>query len=336
MIDGEVPAGDDLDLSTVQLARALPLESFSRELAGAVTTAASTEKVEISLGSDVLFAIDSADLTPEAQAAIDVAAQQLSDRAPGTVTVVGHTDDVGDDAYNQDLSERRAAAVVAALGARIDTGTYPLEPSGRGEGEPLVPSTSAENRALNRRVTLTLTSEITTPSTVGTTGELAPFDDGPVGTGADGVTVDGARPYRVTIPEARVVDGHLVVDVQVTALDEEVDPSFGPSFLSGVWSYRGEDTLTPDHTSAGLVVLVGSTAVYPLDYQIDVTDTFPGGTWLPAADVASLSRIDGGQTRVMSGIYPRLAETDTVTVQVKAGAGSQAFRLTDIPVVEEP
>ena len=54
--------------------------------------------MEISLGSDVLFAIDSADLTPEAQAAIDVAAQQLSDRAPGTVTVVGHTDDVGDDA----------------------------------------------------------------------------------------------------------------------------------------------------------------------------------------------------------------------------------------------
>ena len=111
MIDGEVPAGDDLDLSTVELGRGpLPLESFSRELAGAVTTAASTEKVEISLGSDVLFAIDSADLTPEAQAAIDVAPQQLAGRAPGTVDVVGHTDDVDDDAHNQDLSERRAAA----------------------------------------------------------------------------------------------------------------------------------------------------------------------------------------------------------------------------------
>ena len=301
-----------------------------------MTTAASTEKVEIALGSDVLFAVDSADLTPEAAAAIEVAAQQLSDRAPGTVTVVGHTDDVDDDAHNQDLSERRAAAVVAALATRIDAGTYPLEPSGRGESEPLVPNTSDENRALNRRVTLTLTSEITTPTTVGTTGELAPFDEGPVGTGVDGVTVDSVRPYRVTAPEARVVDGHLVVDVLVTALDDEVDPSFGPGFLSGVWSYRGDDTLVPDQTSAGVVVVVGGTALYPLDYQIDVTDTHPGGVWLPAADVATLTRIDGGQTRVMSGIYPRIAATDTVTIQVRAGLGSQAFRLTDIPVVEEP
>ena len=336
VIDDEVPAGDDLDLSTVELARALPLESYSRELAGAVTTAASTEKVEISLGSDVLFGVDSADLTPQAQAAIDVASQQLAGRAPGTVDVVGHTDDVDDDAHNQDLSERRAAAVAAALGTRIDVGAYPLQPSGRGESEPLVPNTTDENRALNRRVTLTLTSEVTTPSTVGTAGELAPFEGGPVGTGAEGITVDATRPYRVTAPEARVVDGHLVVDLQVTALDEEVDPSFGPSFLSGVWSYRGADTLTPDHTSAGVVVLVGSTAVYPLDYQIDVSDNFPGGVWLPAADVAALSRIDGGQTRVMSGIYPRLADTDTVTIQVRAGAGSQAFQLTDIPVVAEP
>ena len=54
----------------------------------------------------------------------------------------------------------------------------------------------------------------------------------------------------MTAPEARVVDGHLVVDVLVTALDDEVDPSFGPGFLSGVWSYRGEDTLVPDQTSA--------------------------------------------------------------------------------------
>ena len=154
-----------------------------------------------------------------------MAAQQLADRAPGTVDVVGHTDDVDDDAHNQDLSERRAAAVVAALATRIDGDAYPLQPSGRGESEPVVPNTTDDNRALNRRVTVTLTSEVTTTSTVGTTGELAPFDDGPVGTGAEGVTIDATRPYRVTAPEARVVDGHLVVDLQVTALDEEIDPA---------------------------------------------------------------------------------------------------------------
>ena len=59
------------------------------------------------------------------------------------------------------------------------------------------------------------------------------------------------------------------------------------------------------------------------------------GSGRPAADVATLTRIDGGQTRVMSGIYPRLAETATVTIQVQAGLGGSPFRLTDIPVVEE-
>ena len=69
--------------------------------------------------------------------------------------------------------------------------------------------------------------------------------------------------------------------------------------------------------------------------MIEASEPFLGGTWLPAADVGTLYRVDGGQTRVMSGIYPRLAETDTVTIQTGAGLGSSAFRLTDIPVVEE-
>ena len=333
---GPSPVADAevLDLSTVVQARTLPLQSFSRELGGAVSTDASTQKVEITLGSDVLFAIDSADLTPDAEAAIAVAAQQLAERDPGTVDVVGHTDDVDDDAHNEDLSERRAAAVVGALAARIDTASYPLQPSGRGETEPLLPNTTDENRALNRRVTLTLTSEVTASATVETTGELPPFDDGPVATGVEGVTVDASRPYRVTAPEARVVDGHLVVDVAVTALDDAIDPSFGPSFLSAVFSYRGSETLTPDHTTAGVVVVVGGTALYPLDYQIKESPSFSGGVWWPATELATLTRLDGGQTRVMSNIYPRLVPTDTVTVQVTGTGGSQAFRLTDIPVVE--
>jgi OOP family OmpA-OmpF porin len=326
------PEGPDpIDLDAIVQAGVAPLESYTRELAGAVSTLQSTEEVQITLGSDVLFAVDSADLSPQAQAALDAAAAHLSGRAPGTIAVVGHTDDVDDDAHNQDLSERRARAVATALAERIDTEAYPVQTSGRGETEPVVSNDSDENRALNRRVTLTLTSEVTTTTEVETSGELPPFD-GPVGTGSQGVELDSTRPYRVVAPEARLVDGHVVVDLQMTALDDEVDSAFGIGGLSGVYSYRGSGTWTTQNPASGVTLLVGSAAVYPMDHLSETSADGEYDLWLPAADINTLSRIDGGQTRTFSIVYPEIGDPDEVTVQVDEGLGSQPFRLTDIPV----
>ena len=65
--------------------------------------------------------------------------------------VVGHTDDVGNAAVNQHLSQKRAEAVVAWLVAR---GIAPsrLAAEGKGESEPIVDNSTAENRQINRRV----------------------------------------------------------------------------------------------------------------------------------------------------------------------------------------
>jgi OOP family OmpA-OmpF porin len=322
---------ESLDPDAVVDAPVLPFESYTRELAGAVATLQSTEQVEITLGSDVLFAPDSADLSPQAQAALDAAAAHLAGREPGTIAVVGHTDDVDDDAHNQDLSERRAQAVASALAERIDTAEYPIETSGRGETEPVVPNDGDAERARNRRVTLTLTSQVTTATDVETTGELPPFD-GPVGTGAEGVEIDATRPYRITAPEARLVDGHVVVDLQITALDDEVDSAFGIGALSGVFAYRA-DTWTTQNPASGVTLLSGSTAVYPMDYRAGTQkEGAAHELWLPAADLDTLGRIDGGQTRTFSIVYPAIGDLDTVTVQVDEGLGSDPFRLTDIPV----
>ncbi len=67
------------------------------------------------------------------------------------VSIEGHTDDVGDDATNLDLSTRRAQSVMAWL---ITHGTEPsrLEARGFGETRPLLPNTTEEARAANRRV----------------------------------------------------------------------------------------------------------------------------------------------------------------------------------------
>lgn len=336
VVDGELPPldlpGDQvvdptapLDLGRVAEAPVAELEAFTAELEGAVETLTSTEEVRVTLGADVLFAVDSAELTSRARDALDAAAAHLADREPGTVLVVGHTDDVASDAYNQELSERRAAAVAAELGRRIDTTRFTLRTEGRGEAEPVVANTDDEARARNRRVTVTLTSTTTTTTEVTTKGELPPFE-GPVGTGEEGVVVDSAGRYRITAPQARLVDGHVVVDLRIEPLDEGARA--GVAFLSGVWHYRG-DAWTVQRSASGLVMLRGGTAVYPTDHVAGVSDD-GHEQWLPLTDLETLGVLTGPRT--FSVVYPDVGPLDEVAVQVGAALGVEPFRLTDIPV----
>jgi OmpA-OmpF porin, OOP family len=67
------------------------------------------------------------------------------------MTVVGHTSSEGSDAYNQELSQRRAESVAAALAARgIDA--VSLSAKGAGENQPIADNTTEAGRSLNRRV----------------------------------------------------------------------------------------------------------------------------------------------------------------------------------------
>lgn len=91
-----------------------------------------------SLSSDLLFAFNEAHLRAEANQALDTLFQQIVAANPrdGVATVVGHTDRLGADDYNQRLSERRARAVADGLIAR----GWPadkVEVTGRGEQEPV-------------------------------------------------------------------------------------------------------------------------------------------------------------------------------------------------------
>ncbi|SPO63277.1 Outer membrane protein A (fragment) [Pseudomonas inefficax] len=71
------------------------------------------------------------------------------------VSVIGHTDNVGSDSYNQALSERRASSVaVYLIGQGLEPGKVTSQ--GRGESEPLADNESEEGRARNRRVELHL------------------------------------------------------------------------------------------------------------------------------------------------------------------------------------
>ncbi|GGG24583.1 membrane protein [Caldovatus sediminis] len=102
----------------------------------------------------VHFATGSARLTPQAEAALAPLGQALN--APALAgyrfRVEGHTDSVGSAAYNQGLSERRAATVRDHLVRRFNIAPSRLEAVGYGETQLLVPTPDGHPEPRNRRV----------------------------------------------------------------------------------------------------------------------------------------------------------------------------------------
>ena len=110
--------------------------------------------------SDILFASDSSSLGPVARGSLQEVATVLSNYNKTAVVVQGHTDSSGASAYNQELSERRARSVSAAL---VEYGVAPgrLAADGYGETLPVASNSSERGRQLNRRVTLLLKTKAT-------------------------------------------------------------------------------------------------------------------------------------------------------------------------------
>ena len=96
-------------------------------------------------------------LTPAAQAELCATARQAEGMENALLLVVGYTDDVGDQDFNQTLSERRAGRVVNHLQQECGWAPYRmLTPTGMAEADPLADNTTAGGRAQNRRVSVNI------------------------------------------------------------------------------------------------------------------------------------------------------------------------------------
>lgn len=105
----------------------------------------------VNLPDDVLFATGSADLRPDLQGEIRSIAANLVTYPDSNIEVVGHTDNVGTAALNQDLSQRRAYSVSSILiGAGVPSGR--ISSYGKGEDAPVASNLTDAGRAKNRRV----------------------------------------------------------------------------------------------------------------------------------------------------------------------------------------
>ena len=111
----------------------------------------------MNLGNAVEFDFDKADLRPENREILARIAGVLLTAGDYSIQVFGHTDDIGDDSYNVDLSKRRAQSVVDYL---VESGIQAevISAQGLGNSQPLVEGTDEAARQRNRRVEIAVVS----------------------------------------------------------------------------------------------------------------------------------------------------------------------------------
>ena len=128
-----------------------PLPQYPEAAPAPAAAPPQDEVIVLSDLGDVLFAFDSATLTPAAEATLDTVVEKLRGADVLAIKVDGHTDSVGSDAYNQGLSERRAASVVDYLISQ-GVAAQKLSSQGLGESKPMADNGTDAGRAQNRRV----------------------------------------------------------------------------------------------------------------------------------------------------------------------------------------
>jgi outer membrane protein OmpA-like peptidoglycan-associated protein len=150
----EAAAGAQVEADRIRKEAEVELNRLQEALGQVAETRRTALGLVMNLGSDYLkFEFDKADLRPEDRELLSRVAGILLTSPDYSVSVNGHTDDVGTDEYNQKLSERRAQAVRDYL---VKAGLPPeiLSVTGHGKKRPLVPGTTEKARAKNRRVEL--------------------------------------------------------------------------------------------------------------------------------------------------------------------------------------
>jgi len=109
------------------------------------------EGIEVTFESGLLFDFDSDRIRPDAAKNFQELANSLKKYGNSNLLIVGHTDSQGDDAYNMNLSLRRANSASAYLQS-LGVPASRISTSGRGESEPVASNDTDAGRQLNRRV----------------------------------------------------------------------------------------------------------------------------------------------------------------------------------------
>jgi len=276
----------------------VPIERYTRALDDSTGTRTTDKDVTVTLASDVTFDSDSYNLTAAADAQLQTVADQIAQYPDGgNLDIVGHTDDVADNAHNQTLSENRAGTVKDRLG-----------PGTTGTATP--PAPPASDTGL-------------------------PEAQGPVGTGPDGVTVpgpDGKGQITITLDHVTRNGGLLTAQLTITTGPGGTDDATLTTWLKdpaqAFASSRGENGgASAVGIANGLTLLADGQRLYPTDYLP------PDSTWHhPLTELYTYKPLKEGATTTICVAWPDTAQ-DTLTLDHPPTKNSNqyAYRLTNIP-----
>ena len=321
------------------------IERYTRALDDSTSTKAGSKDITVTLASDVTFASDSADLASGAEAQLKTVAGQLNQHPDGgTLTIVGHTDDIQDDAYNQTLSEKRANAVKTRLEQLTKLDKWQTTVSGKGESQPKIKDTTDEARAANRRVEITLTptggttpkgSSTATPNSSG--GGKLPEPKGPVAKGSEGVTLtskgsDTSGDVTITLDQVTRSGGYLLGTLTCTVKDGSTGALLSQLCADPqtvLANQRDEDggAVQTLLASDGLTLLSDGERVFPADY-VDAYNK----QHLPLTELNLYDRLKGGTTTVCVVWPDPGGDTITLDHQHHRITNDYGYRLTDIPI----
>ena len=338
---------DQFPGAATELAAPVAIERYTRALDDSTSTHTGGQDITVTLASDVTFASDSADLTPAADTQLQTVADQLNQYPDGgTLSIVGHTDDIQDDAYNQTLSEKRANAVKDRLQQLTTLDKWNPTTTGKGESEPRVKETTDEARAANRRVEITLTptggttapKSSTITATPGNDGGKLPDPQGPVAKGSEGVTLttkgtDTSGEVTITLDHLTRTDGYLLGTVTCTIKDGSTGAPLHPLLEDPqtlLANQRDEDgsALPTFNASDGLTLIAGGERIFPADYLDAAAEQH-----LPLSELNVSDDLKTGVTTICV-VWPDPGG-DTITLDHPDGKYAlkgTAYRLTDIPV----
>lgn len=142
---------------TLSEAAARQEAELTQRLAGSGARITNTgSQLRVILPEAVAFGPGSVTLNPGFMPALREVARSLNAHPSSTVRVVGHTDSVGSEMFNKQLSQDRALAVARAL-IRYGVPASRISYSGRGSAEPITSNATAAGRAMNQRVEVVIT-----------------------------------------------------------------------------------------------------------------------------------------------------------------------------------
>jgi outer membrane protein OmpA-like peptidoglycan-associated protein len=137
--------GHQMDQQAKELEQSIPGATITRV----------GEGIAVTFPSGILFPFNSTDILPAGRDNLRQLASSLDKYPNSDILIVGHTDSVGTDAYNQDLSQRRALAASSYLQS-LGVPASRLQTQGRGETEPIASNDTEDGRQRNRRVEIAI------------------------------------------------------------------------------------------------------------------------------------------------------------------------------------